>query len=54
MALAAIGAFAAEAPPANLFPIGVYWQPTGSFDLWKSRGVNTVLGFYSKPSDMAE
>lgn len=54
MALAAIGALAGEMPPANLFPIGVYWQPTGSFDLWKSRGVNTVIGFYSKPSDMAE
>ena len=45
---------AADSPPASLFPIGVYWQPTTSFDLWKSRGINTVIGFYNKPSDMAE
>lgn len=48
------GAMAADAPPANLFPIGVYWQPTASFDLWKSRGINTVIGFYTKPFDMEE
>ena len=55
IALFALGrdAKGADAPPANLFPIGVYWQPTSSFDLWKSRGVNTVIGFYNKPADMA-
>ena len=54
MVLPARSTIAAEAPPANLFPIGVYWQPTASFDLWKSRGINTVIGFYKKPADMAE
>src|SRR5882724_10153608 len=52
--LPALGAAAADAPPASLFPIGVYWQPTGSFDLWKSRGINTAIGFYTKPFDMEE
>ena len=51
MAVAGV-ASAADAPPADLFPIGVYWQPTSSFDTWKSRGVNTVVGFYDKPADM--
>jgi hypothetical protein len=39
-------AAAAVAPP-DLFPIGVYRQPTTSFDLWKSRGINTVVDFYA-------
>jgi hypothetical protein len=41
-------------PPPGFFPVGVYWQPTGSFDTWKSRGVNTVIGFYDRPDWMAE
>jgi hypothetical protein len=38
-------ATAAVAPP-DLFPIGIYRQPTTSFDTWKSRGINTVIDFY--------
>jgi hypothetical protein len=41
-------------PPSSFFPVGVYWQPTGSFDTWKARGINTVIGFYDRPDWMAE
>lgn len=50
--LPAVASQAADPIPADLFPVGVYWQPTYSFDLWKSRGINTVIGFYDKPADM--
>jgi hypothetical protein len=36
-----------DAGPAfndGIFPIGVFVQPVDMFDLWKSRGVNTVVG----------
>jgi hypothetical protein len=36
----------AATPPPDFFPIAVYRQPTTSFDLWKSRGINTVIDFY--------
>jgi hypothetical protein len=34
---------------STFFPIGVFYQPTWSFDTWKARGVNTLLG-YEDPS----
>jgi hypothetical protein len=37
----------AATPPPDFFPIAVYRQPTTSFDLWKSRGINTVIDFYA-------
>jgi len=30
-------------PPSDVFPIGVFLQPTLTFDAWQARGVNTVV-----------
>jgi hypothetical protein len=38
-------AFAYTPPPQDLFPVGVFLQPVENFDVWKSRGVNTVVDF---------
>src|SRR5713226_3571553 len=35
-----------EPPPAGFFPVGVFLQPVENFDVWKSRGVNTVVDFW--------
>jgi hypothetical protein len=29
----------------DFFPIGVWYQPTSNFDLWKNAGVNTLIGY---------
>lgn len=34
--------------PSTFFPIGVFSQPTGSFNTWKSRGVNTLVKYESQ------
>jgi hypothetical protein len=38
-------AHAYDPPPSDFFPIGVFLQPTWTFDTWQSRGVNTVVDF---------
>lgn len=38
-------ALAYDPPPQDFFPVGVFLQPVENFDLWKSRGVNTVVDF---------
>lgn len=45
-ALAFADAAPQPAPPA--FIIGVWYQPTGSFPGWKSRGINTLIGYESE------
>jgi hypothetical protein len=50
MAAVAPVAEAYNPPPADLFPVGVFLQPTTTFDTWKSRGVNTVVDFWPDPS----
>jgi len=35
----------AQVPSADYFPIGVHSQPKGSFDKWKSRGINTLFQY---------
>ncbi len=42
-------ALAYTPPPADFFPVGVFLQPSSNFDLWKSRGVNTVVDFFPDP-----
>jgi hypothetical protein len=48
-ALAVVGAAqeakAYDPPPQDFFPVGVFLQPVENFDLWKSRGVNTMVDF---------
>ena len=34
-----------KAKPLNFFPIGVWHQPIRSFDEWKERGINTLVGY---------
>ena len=34
--------------PSSPFVIGVWSQPTNSFDKWKARGINTVVGYESQ------
>jgi hypothetical protein len=41
-----MAALAYEPPPKDFFPVGVFLQPTENFDVWKSRGVNTVVDFW--------
>ena len=33
--------------PMGFFPIGVWDQPTGNFDTWKQRGINTLVQYDS-------
>src|SRR3954451_11570133 len=49
--------WASNAPAANPAPttptppkflIGVWYQPISSFEKWKDRGVNTLIGFASE------
>ena len=42
-------AMAYTPPPTDFFPVGVFLQPSSSFDIWKSRGVNTVVDFFPDP-----
>src|SRR5207244_11772968 len=35
----------ATSPARPAFIIGVFQQPTSSFDVWRSRGVNTLVGY---------
>src|SRR5437870_12373811 len=35
----------ATRPARPAFVIGVFQQPTGSFDAWRTRGVNTLVGY---------
>src|SRR5258706_15258298 len=45
----ALGARAADPAPAPpKFVIGVWYQPINSFQKWKDRGVNTLVGFASE------
>src|SRR5205085_2729059 len=32
---------------STFFPIGAFLQPTFTFDAWKARGINTMVGFES-------
>lgn len=34
-----------DPPSSDFFPIGVFLQPTSTFDTWQARGVNTVVDF---------
>src|SRR5437763_4677608 len=52
--LIALASFAATADPAGppvvqptapKFIIGVWYQPASSFQKWKDRGINTLIGF---------
>ena len=45
-----LAAVAYTPPPSDFFPIGVFLQPSSNFDLWKSRGANTVVDFFPDPS----
>ncbi len=44
-AVAAPAAMAYDPPPADYFPIGVFLQPTYTFDTWKARGINTLVDY---------
>jgi hypothetical protein len=44
------GARAYTPPPSDFFPIGTWLQPMWTFDTWKARGVNTVVGYWPDPS----
>lgn len=48
-AICPLTALAYTPPPADFFPVGVFLQPSSNFDLWKSRGVNTVVDFFPDP-----
>jgi hypothetical protein len=47
-------AVAADPPPASLFPVGVFLQPVANFDIWKARGVNTVVDFWPGQQPLEE
>src|ERR1044071_7562056 len=38
----------ATAPVAPKFVVGVYMQPPDTFDVWRTRGVNTLVGYESR------
>jgi hypothetical protein len=38
---------AAQSATPSFFPIGVWDQPTGNFDTWKQRGINTLVQYDS-------
>src|SRR5215204_6700398 len=41
------------APLAPKFIVGVYMQPTDTFDVWRTRGVNTLVGYESRGGAIA-
>src|SRR5258705_7831570 len=38
----------ATAPPKPAFIVGVYMQPPDTFDAWRLRGINTLVGYESR------
>jgi hypothetical protein len=42
----------AQVPSSDFFPIGVHSQPKNSFDLWKSRGINTLFQYEAENNSL--
>jgi hypothetical protein len=40
--------------PSDVFPIGAWTQPVSSFDKWKGRGVNTLVGYQGDGATMEQ
>jgi hypothetical protein len=46
MLAAPVTSLAYDPPPSTFFPVGVFLQPTSTFDTWKARGINTVVDYW--------